>query len=103
MPSLQKSARSTQSDPPLSQRDLFTRLLRARPLFAAALSFLMGCILARTASLPRAILCCAIVLLAALCALLRKKRILPALLVLAMLPLGALRFDLQWQALEPLP
>ncbi|MGN1007118.1 MAG: DNA internalization-related competence protein ComEC/Rec2 [Aristaeellaceae bacterium] len=103
MPSLQKSARSTQSDPPLSQRDLFTRLLRARPLFAAALSFLMGCILARTASPPRAILCCAIVLLAVLCALLRKKRILPALLVLAMLPLGALRFDLQWQALEPLP
>lgn len=100
---LRKSARSMQSEPPLERRDLFTRLVRARPLFTAALFFLLGCILGRAAWLPMMtwILLLALILLP--CAALRRGRIIPVLLVLAMLPLGALRFGMQWRSLDPLP
>ena len=37
-----QSARNTRSEPPLAQRDLLTRLVRARPLFLAAAFFLLG-------------------------------------------------------------
>ncbi len=100
---LQNPARSTQSEPTLPERDLFTRLVRARPLFTAALFYLLGCILGRCIAPPLWIEILALALPVALCIPLRRGRMLPVLLVLAMLPLGALRFDMQWSALDPLP
>ena len=52
MQSSRQSARSTRSEPPLAQRDLLTRLVRARPLFLAAAFFLLGCMLERMCDLP---------------------------------------------------
>ena len=88
---------------PLSRRDPFTRLLRARPLLLASILFLIGCILQCTmgfAIVPM-VLVLAVMLLLAIC--LRRRRAAAALLILAMLPLGALRFELAWSAVDPLP
>ena len=99
----QPSARSTQSEPPLAQRDMLTRLVRARPLFLSAAFFLLGCILGHAAAPPVPVLVIALVLLILMCIPLRRSRLLPVLLVLAMLPFGALRFEQQWHSYDPLP
>lgn len=98
-----KSARNTRSEPLLAQRDLLTRLVRARPLFLAAAFFLLGCMLARMTAPPNIALILTLALILAACIFLRRSRLLPVLLILAMLPLGALRFSLQWQSLDPPP
>ena len=100
---LQPSARNTQSEPPLAQRDMLTRLVRARPLFLSAAFFLLGCIWGHVAEPPVPVLVIALVLPILLCIPLRRSRLLPVLLVLAMLPFGALRFEQQWHSLDPLP
>lgn len=87
----------------LRQRDLFTRLLRARPLLLAALLYLAGCLLGH-ALMPGLPLCAVLIaLLSGAALLLRKnpKRICAALLALCFLPLGALLFQVQWRATEP--
>lgn len=99
----QPSARNTQSEPPLAQRDMLTRLVRARPLFLSAAFFLLGCILGHAAAPPVPVLVIALVLLILMCIPLRRSRLLPVLLVLAMLPFGALRFEQQWHSYDPLP
>ncbi|MBQ8506970.1 MAG: DNA internalization-related competence protein ComEC/Rec2 [Clostridia bacterium] len=83
---------------------LLTRLIRTRPLFLASLLFLAGCILGYVLEIPALpAMGCALVLLLA-SALLRKKRaVMAVLLLLAMLPLGAFRFQIAWNATAPLP
>ena len=103
MQSSRQSARSTQSEPPLAQRDLLTRLVRARPLFLAAAFFLLGCMLEHMADLPALALALFLAILLILCIPLRRSRLFPVMLILAMLPLGALRFEYQWHSLDPLP
>ena len=103
MQSSRQSARSTRSEPPLAQRDLLTRLVRARPLFLAAAFFLLGCVLERMCDLPILALASLLAFLLILCIPLRRSRLLPVLLILAMLPFGALRFNQQWHSLDPLP
>ena len=87
----------------LRQHDLFTRLLRSRPLLLAALLYLAGCILGH--ALAPGVLACALVLalLAAAALLLRRhfRRVCAAMLALVFLPLGALLFQANWQATQP--
>lgn len=87
----------------LRQHDLFTRLLRARPLFMAALIYLGGCILGYALAPGIWICAAAAVFLAAGAALLRRKarRISAALLALLFLPLGAMNFRIDWHRAEP--
>lgn len=89
----------------LKNCDLLTRLLRARPLFPAALFFLTGCILGHsiTASPVLSGTIAVLLLLAALLLRRRVRNITAALLVISMLPLGAMHFDLCWSAVSPLP
>ena len=82
---------------------MLTRLVRARPLFLSAAFFLLGCILGHAAAPPVPVLVIALVLLILMCIPLRRSRLLPVLLVLAMLPFGALRFEQQWHSYDPLP
>ena len=82
---------------------MLTRLVRARPLFLSAAFFLLGCILGHAAAPPVPVLVIALVLLILMCIPLRRNRLLPVLLVLAMLPFGALRFEQQWHSYDPLP
>ena len=103
MQSSRKSAQSTRSEPHLAQRDLLTRLVRARPLFLAAAFFLLGCMLERMCDLPVMALASSLALLLLLCIPFRRSRLLPVLLILAMLPFGALRFGMKWHSLDPLP
>lgn len=91
------------SDIRLRSYGLFTRLIRTRPLFLAAVLFLSGCIFAYISGIS--VLYSGIVLgFCAFCALLfaaRSKRIAAALVILAMMPLGMLRFGLAWQKTRP--
>lgn len=86
---------------------LFTRLLRTRPLLLASLMLLAGCIMGYTVGTARLIhilAVSALVLLPVAAILLRKnRRILSALLVAAMLPLGLLLFEASWSRTTPLP
>lgn len=88
----------------LRQHDLFTRLLRARPLFSAALIYLGGCILGYALAPRIWISAAAAVFLASGAYLLRRKarRISAALLALFFLPLGAMNFQIGWHRTEPL-
>jgi len=88
----------------LRELDIFTRLLRTRPLFTAALLFLCGCISAYFLDLRLWVWIAAAAVLLIILPLCRKRpQLLCALLVLLMLPLGALRFGLAWSASEPVP
>ena len=86
-------------------RDLFTRLNRTRPLLMAAVLCLIGCMVAYALRLNGVIWCAIIAVMLILAFLLRKchRNIAIALLLIAFLPLGALRFDCAWNALTPLP
>ena len=94
----------TRSNIPLRERDPLTRLLRTRPLLLAAALFLLGCILQFAVSFSCAALSIALAF-AFMAALLLRRRgaIAAAVLVLALLPLGALRFEFAWRAVEPMP
>lgn len=85
--------------------DLFTRLIRTRPLLLAAVLYLVGCIAAYTMHIPVEIECAGIAVFLILAALLRnhRRRIAAAMLLLAFIPLGAVRFDAAWNANSPLP
>ena len=89
----------------MAQSDLLARLLHARPLVLAAAVFLAGCICAYALNVPPAASAAAFcaLLLSACCFHRQSKRLIPILLIAAMLPLGALRFALSWQKTEPLP
>lgn len=92
----------------MEKRDLITRLLRTRPLFICAAFFLLGCAAEYAFGFSRLSLYFALVpllLLICLCkmAFPEKRRFIPALLVIAMLPMGAIRFEIQWSSLSPLP
>lgn len=90
----------------LREHLLPTRLMRTRPLFAAALMLLSGCIMGYAAGSNRLMLCLAgwVLLGLGIAAVLlrRKRRILAALLAAAMLPLGILRFEACWSQTTPL-
>lgn len=85
----------------LREYDLFTRLIRTRPLMLAALMYLSGCILGYTLNFPPA--ACAALLLIPLiaAALLRRRSIAAVLILVAMLPMGMLFFNLSWAATQP--
>lgn len=89
----------------LRQRDLFTRLVRSRPLLLAAMLYLFGCIIAYYLMPPRALCYAGMVLPALLFAFLRKRR--PqtalALLMLSFVSLGCARFEAAWNQTSPLP
>lgn len=90
----------------LREHLLPTRLMRTRPLFAAALMLLCGCIMGYAAGSDRLMLCLAGLALLGLgiaaILLRRKRRILAALLAAAMLPLGMLHFEACWSQTTPL-
>ena len=89
----------------LRQRDIFTRLVRTRPLFLAALLYLTGCILAHfMPPAPVFFGAGALVMLLGGMALHKNyRRIACALLALCFLPLGACLFHLNWQRYDPFP
>ncbi len=89
----------------MAQTGLLARLIRTRPLVAAAVSYMLGCILCYALNLPACLsltVLGATLFLALVCAF-RLRRCLPFLLILCMLPLGALRFNVSWHKTEPLP
>lgn len=87
------------------RRGPLTRFARTRPLFLAALMYLFGCALEYAAGFAPGPLFCALAapLIAAALCFRRGRRFVAPLLIVAMLPLGALRFDAQWQSCAPLP
>lgn len=89
----------------MRERDLLTRLVRVRPLLCAAVLCLTGCALEYALDLPPLALWIFLFLLILAAMLLSRRG--PKwgvpLLLLAMLPAGALRFEAQWRALAPLP
>lgn len=86
----------------LKDIDLFTRLLRTRPLFTAVLFFMLGCVFACETQLSM-LFWVALAAIAALLVVLARhnKRLLAAMLIVLMLPIGAIRFNLAWTALAP--
>ncbi len=103
-PSRPAAGSGAQTAPPLRERDPLTRLLRARPLALAAALFLSGCMLQYGLELPRraAAIALAALLLLPLC-LRRRRSLALAVLMLALIPAGMLRFDVAWSAVSPLP
>lgn len=90
----------------LRDHDLFTRLIRTRPLLMAAMLYLTGCILGYALNVSAWLLAVALLLPVGLFFAMRKgsgKQIAAAVLLLAFLPLGMLRFDCLWSKTEPLP
>lgn len=87
----------------LREYDLFTRLIRTRPLLLAALLYLVGCILGYALNFPPVSYAAALALLPAAALFMRKRarRVASALLVIAMLPMGMLFFDLSWKTTQP--
>lgn len=88
----------------LREYDLFTRMLRTRPLMLAALLYLLGCILGYVLN-PTWILSAAALSLLLLTAFLlrgRFSRIAAAILAISMMPLGALCFNCSWNFVAPL-
>lgn len=87
----------------LREYDLFTRLIRTRPLMLAALLYLAGCILGYALNLPPLNYAAALLILLTAAFLLRKsrRRFTSVLLAIAMLPAGMLLFELSWQATAP--
>ncbi len=87
------------------QFDPLTRLLQTRPLMLSAILFLIGCIFGRIVNMNTAILAGLVLCLiaAGLVLMRRDRRWIALLIVMSMMPLGALRFALAWRASEPLP
>lgn len=102
---LPASARNTSSEVDIQSAGLLTRLVRTRPLFLASILFLCGCALEYGLGFEPAALWCALGALLLLALILQKigRRWVAPLLILALLPAGALRFEAQWRALSPLP
>lgn len=88
----------------LRDYDLFTRLIRTRPLFTAGLLFLLGCILGYALELsPFALVPLALLpLILAFALRKRSRRFAAALVLIAFLPMGMLRFELCWSRTRPL-
>ena len=87
----------------LRKHCLLTRLLRTRPLFAASILLLTGCVLGYCGGLPLSFSAVLLTLLLLGALLLRRHRRTAAVLcITAMLPLGMLRFCLAWDATAPL-
>lgn len=89
----------------LRQHDFFTRLLRTRPILLAALLYLCGCMLAYfMAPLPAVLYAgMALFVLFFLLLIKKNKRLAAAMLALAFIPFGALRFNQAWDKVQPLP
>ena len=89
----------------MAQSGLFSRLIHSRPLVLAAVAYLGGCVVSYALNLPVAASAAALCLLliCAFCCRSLAKRLIPIMLIAAMLPLGALRFTLSWRMTEPLP
>lgn len=91
----------------METHDLLTRLLRCRPLLLFALLFFAGCALEYLFAFSWGVLCLALGAVLLLILLVhgsaRLRRLTCAALVLLALPLGGLRFALQWQSFSPLP
>lgn len=85
----------------LREYDLFTRLIRTRPLLLAALLYLLGCILGYALNFPPVIYAAILLPLLIAALLLRKRAIAAVLIMVAMLPAGMLFFDLSWAATQP--
>lgn len=87
----------------LREFDLFTRLIRTRPLLLAALLFLLGCILGYALNFPQLTYAATLLILLLAAVLLRKRRRNSAFafILIAMLPMGMLAFDLSWTATQP--
>ena len=95
---------NTKSNVLLRERDPFTRLLRARPLLLAAVLFLLGCILQHVVSFHYIALFAALAVALTGAFLLRHRRnAAAAVLILALLPVGALRYEMALIQLAPLP
>lgn len=89
----------------IQDRDLFTRLIRCRPLFTASLLFMTGCILGCRIAPPVGALWVAFLVLlivAALC-LGSRRRIAAVFVLLCMLPAGGIRFHYAWLETAPIP
>lgn len=88
----------------LRDYDLFTRLIRTRPLFTAGLLFLLGCILgyALELSLLVVVPLALLPLIFAFALRKRSRRFAAALVLIAFLPMGMLRFELCWSRTRPL-
>lgn len=87
----------------LREFDLFTRLVRTRPLMLAAILYLVGCILGYVLEFPPVCYAAPLLMLLVTAFLLRKseRRIAAVLLLIAMLPTGMLLFDLSWKQTAP--
>ncbi len=80
-------------------RDIFTRLVRTRPLMTAALAYLLGCIMGYAVDIPVWIwaVCTGIIFMPLLFSK-RRRIMIPLMIIIAMLPFGAMRFDLAWNS-----
>ena len=101
------SAHSTKSDMQIQRRDFLTRLIHTRPLVLASALFLTGCLLEYVLCLQKIVLLVTLIILLICLACLspfpRVRRWIAPILILTLLPLGALRFFCQWTSLTPLP
>lgn len=91
----------------IQQRDILTRLLRTRPLLLASVLYLSGCLLEYALMAPKPVLWALLALLSLCGACLfpwrRLRRWIAPVVILALLPLGALRFCEQWESTDPIP
>ena len=91
----------------IHKRDFMTRLIRTRTLVCASALFLAGCLLQYALALSTGALWAFLAFLAfcgaCLAPIKRMRRWIAPVLILTLLPLGALRFSSQWNALSPLP
>lgn len=89
----------------LREYDLFTRMIRTRPLMLAAFMYLIGCIMGYALNFPLTVYAAILLFLLFAAFLLRRKakHIAAALLLIAMIPLGMLFFEYAWSKTEPFP
>ena len=91
----------------MRQRDFLTRLVRTRPLALASVLFLVGCLLEYALTVPEGALWAILALLALCSACLspwrRMRRWIAPIVILSLLPMGALRFCCQWAQTTPIP
>ncbi|MBQ3574207.1 MAG: DUF4131 domain-containing protein, partial [Clostridia bacterium] len=80
--------------------DIFTRLIRMRPLFTAAIVYLAGCIMGYAIEIPVWIwvVCTGLFLLPAIFTGYRRKTYFALAIIIAMLPFGAMRFSMAWNS-----
>ena len=83
----------------LHSYDIFTRLIRTRPLLTASIAYLTGCIMGYALDIPVWIwLICTGLFLVPAFFLRRRTAYLALAIIAAMLPFGALRFTLAWNS-----